>query len=355
MKRNSFYLSVIALIIFILWQSGNVIHHTREAIIMCYEFIIPGLFPFFVCSGLLIYSGFATVCAKYAQPVMRPVFNVAPTGAAAFVIGIVSGFPSGAICARDLYKSGNLSKAEAERLLAFCNNSGPLFIIGTLGVCIFTKPVYGVMLYIIHIISSIIVGVIFSHHSKDKHNSPPTRINSRDMTIPEAFGTALSESAKSILTVCFSVIFFSSVSRTILDLIPLSGTINALIYGICEFSTGALGITSLDIDVCYKLILCSVIVGFSGICVHMQVIAVTAQSGLSLKPYILGKCLHSIIAAVITTATLFILPSFRNTITISEISLSKSYAFSALLLGVSLAIVVSLALLLRNRRASPAR
>ena len=68
---------------------------------------------------------------------MRPLFNVAPAGATAFVLGIISGFPLGAICAKDLYKAGNLSKPEAERLLTFCNNSGPLFIIGTVGAAIY--------------------------------------------------------------------------------------------------------------------------------------------------------------------------------------------------------------------------
>lgn len=350
MKRNIFYIVCVFLIFFILYNAGAVMEYTREALFMCYEFIIPSLFPFFVVSGLLIYSGFARMLSKYARGIMRPLFNVPPTGAAAFVLGIISGFPTGAICARDLYKSGNLSKSEAERLLAFCNNSGPLFIIGSIGVSIFGKPVYGVILYLIHIISSIIVGVMFRGYQRDKHQSPPTRINQREMTIPEIIATSLNESAKSILTVCFSILFFSAISRALFDLLPISRELSAILYGICEFSTGALGIGNLELDMVYKLILVSFVVGFSGLCVHIQVMAVTAESGLSLKPYIFGKVLHSIIAAVITTAMVFIVPVFNKFTSPETFGISQTIWVSVMILAAGVGVFLIFRLIAIHNR-----
>lgn len=46
-------------------------------------------------------------------------------------MGIISGYPVGAKIVTEFRKNGECTKAEAERLLAFTNNSGPLFIIGT--------------------------------------------------------------------------------------------------------------------------------------------------------------------------------------------------------------------------------
>lgn len=350
MKRNIFYVVCVLLIFFVLWQAEAVMQYTRDSLYMCYEFIIPTLFPFFVMSGLLIYSGFAGVLSKYAQGIMRPMFNVAPTGAVAFVLGIISGFPTGAICAKDLYKSGNLSKSETERLLAFCNNSGPLFITGSIGVAVLGKPVYGVALYLIHIVSSIIVGIIFSRYNKDKHISPPTRINQKEMTVPQVISVSLNEGAKSIITVCFSILFFSAISRALFDLLPISRELSTILYGICEFSTGALRIASLDIDVLYKLILVSFVVGFSGLCVHIQVMAVTADSGLSLKPYIFGKVLHSIIAAVITTAMVFVLPVFNKFTSPETFGISYTLWVSALLLAIGVGVVLIFCFVgIRNR------
>lgn len=52
-------------------------------------------------------------------------------------MGIISGYPIGAKIVTEFRKNGDCSRAEAERLLAFTNNSGPLFIIGTVGVSMF--------------------------------------------------------------------------------------------------------------------------------------------------------------------------------------------------------------------------
>ncbi len=56
-------------------------------------------------------------------------------GAYAFIMGIISGYPVGASIVTEFRNSGECSKAEAERLLSFTNNSGPLFIIGTVRYC----------------------------------------------------------------------------------------------------------------------------------------------------------------------------------------------------------------------------
>lgn len=58
-------------------------------------------------------------------------------GAYAFIMGIISGYPVGAKIVTEFRKNGDCSRAEAERLLAFTNNSGPLFIIGSVGISMF--------------------------------------------------------------------------------------------------------------------------------------------------------------------------------------------------------------------------
>lgn len=349
MKRKLFYLFVIILIGFILSQAQAVMTYTKDAVIMCYEFIIPSLFPFFVCSGLLMYSGFGTYIARLCEGIMRPLFNVAPSGAAAFVTGIISGFPMGAFCAKELYRCGNLSKAEAERLLAFCNNSGPLFIVGTIGVAIYGKPSYGVMLYVIHIISSILVGIAFRSYGKSHHNSPKTEVMTREMTLTEVFSISLNNASKNIINVCFSIIFFSAISRAVLSLIPMNTVFDAVVSGVCEFSTGVMKISALGYGVCEKLVLTSLVVGFSGICVHLQVMAVTSGAGLSLTPYILGKCLHSITAAVLTAAVLLISPSVSHMFTPNVHVLSASFCVSAAMLTVGCITAVAVGVTVKRR------
>lgn len=339
MAKKIFYTSVFACIVLIILRSEYIMHYARNALLMCYEFIIPSLFPFFVCSGLLIYSGFGSVLAKASEFFMKPVFNIAPAGAAAFVLGIISGFPLGAVTAVQLYECGAISKSETERLLSFCCNSGPLFLIGTVGTALYGKISYGIIIYIIHILSSVIVGILFGFYGRNKHSAPKKKLKTNEISLSEVFVNSLSDASKNILMVCFSIIFFASISQTVISLFHLSPVIDAIASGLCEFSTGTLKISLLDISLLKKLILTSFIIGFSGISIHIQVTAITAKAHLSLVPYILGKFLHGIISAAFTAVILVISPIHAYVFASNDKILSVSLAIIPLMI-IALTVII---------------
>ena len=105
----------------------------RDGLTLCYNVIIPSLFPFFVLSALVVDLGLAGHLGRALEGIMRPLFNVPGACAPALALGFVGGYPVGARTALQLYQKGMCTKTEAERLLAFCNNSGPAFILGGLG------------------------------------------------------------------------------------------------------------------------------------------------------------------------------------------------------------------------------
>lgn len=314
MKKKLFHLIIMALIIIMVIYSKSAVEYVQSAMTLCYEIIIPTLFPFFVCSGLLIYSGFSETLARIFQPVMRPLFGINENGAGAFVLGLLSGYPLGAVTACQLYESRYISKGEAERLLAFCNNSGPLFIMGAVGASMYSGIKTGLMLYGAHVLAAVSVGIIFRFYKTGSHNAPKCVIDSPERSLGEVFGMVMQNSIKNILTVCATIIFFSCVSRVCLDMVPrINDFWYAVASGILEFSTGTAKIAVLDIDTAAKLVITSVIVGFSGISVHVQVMGVTAGYGLSLKPYIGGKVLHGIFAGVYMWIMLKLMPDAVET------------------------------------------
>lgn len=317
----------------------NAISYAKNALDICFGMIVPSLFPFFICSGILIYSGFCELLSKMFRFCMRPLFGVSPAGSSAFILGIVSGYPLGAITAGELYSNSYLSKTEAERLLAFCNNSGPLFILGSVGIAIYTNIGYGIALYVSHILAALTVGVLFRFYGRNKHSAPPSKMTSPNRSIGEIFDISLQNGIRNILTVCGAVLFFSVVSRLILDLIPLSGTAEAVVSGILEFVTGTVRISQLGINTARKLILTAVIVGFAGISVHAQVMAVIAKYRLSLLPYIIGKALHGILAGIYMFIYIQINPI---TSVVFKTSISGSLAASSAFETVTAAIAVCL-------------
>lgn len=96
---------------------------------------------------------------------MKPVFNEPGESAIAIIIGTISGYPVGAKVVCSLVRENKISKEEAERLLAFCNNSGPLFILGTVGIALFGNKTIGFILLITHILASLSVGIIYKFWS----------------------------------------------------------------------------------------------------------------------------------------------------------------------------------------------
>ncbi len=339
MKKFLFQLAIICVLYLIITNAQKSIVYAIDSMNICFSMIIPTLFPFFICSGLLIYSGFCESLAKVFRFCMMPLFRVNPAGASAFILGIVSGYPLGAITAGELYKNSYISKTEAERLLAFCNNSGPLFILGSVGIAVYSNLKYGIMLYVCHALAAVTVGIIFSFYKRKSYTAPSTVMSSPDRSIGEIFSIALNNAVQNILTVCGAVVFFSIISRIALDFVPLNSYFMALAKGISEFVTGTISVADLSIPICEKLILTAFIVGFAGFSVHIQVMAVIAKYELSLIPYFIGKLLHGIIAAFYTLLYLRFNPI---TETVFATSASRAFAASATTLAV---VVVLLALI----------
>lgn len=336
-KKILIYLFAVGAVVLLIKNASSAIRYASDAIDLCLEMIVPTLFPFFICSGILIYSGFCELLAKAFQFCMYPLFRISPVGSSAFILGIVSGYPLGAVTAGELYANNYISKTEAERLLAFCNNSGPLFILGSVGIAIYSNIKYGIALYVVHILAALTVGILFRFYGRNKHTAPPTRMTTPERSMGEIFDIALQNSIRNILTVCGAVLFFSVISRLFLDILPVGGVTSALVSGLLEFVTGTVKISGLTIPIIDKLVFTSVVVGFAGLSVHAQVMAVIARFHLSLAPYIIGKAMHGIIAG------LYMYIYFRfNPITtaVFEPSMSRSFAISSTIETVTAIIVV---------------
>ena len=123
-----FILFTISLIIF----SKTNISSVKSGLSLFVNSIIPSLFPFFIAVELLSYTNVIQIIGKLLNKFMKPIFNLPGEGAYAFLVGILSGYPVGAKIVSKLRESNQCTKSEGERMLALCNNSGPLFIIGTL-------------------------------------------------------------------------------------------------------------------------------------------------------------------------------------------------------------------------------
>lgn len=299
----------------------------QKGLLLCGNVIIPALFPFFILTSLVISLGLAGALGRLLEPVMRPLFHLSGACAAPLALGFVGGYPIGARAALTLYQSGQCSQTEAERLLAFCNNSGPAFILGVVGAGVFADSRVGLLLCLTHAASSLCVGLLFRfYHGNEKINRA---VHIQTPIAATRFSTAFTQAVKdglnSSLNICAFVICFT----VILRLATLSGLIPALAEGIArllaplgmtrgwaeKLLTGVLelssGVTSLTTGpLAGRLSLAAFLLGWAGLSVHCQVLSFLGSSGLSPRTYLVGKLLHGLISAALT-ALLFRLFPFQ--------------------------------------------
>ena len=297
----------------------------REGLRLCYNVILPSLFPFFVLSALVVDLGLAGYIGRALEGLMRPLFNVPGTCASAFALGFVGGYPVGARTALSLYQKGMCTKTEAERLLAFCNNSGPAFILGVVGAGVFASSKVGLLLYLAHAAASVCVGFLFRFYKREgkrrERRASPTFEAER---ITVAFTGAIKNSFLSTLNICAFVVFFTVVIKLLFlsGLLPgLAGVLGALLSplgfstrwaerlltGLIELTSGVWTLTG-DGSTSGKLSMAAFLLGWAGLSVHCQVLSFLGGSGLSVRTYIGGKLLHGGLSALFIGLLLRLFP-----------------------------------------------
>lgn len=304
-------IAVFMILFFLVTETEKTTVCVKDALNLCINAVVPSLFPFFVISGLLVKLGFVTVLGKIFSPVSRLLFNQSGKGAVVFLIGIICGYPTGAKVISDIYKEKGFSRDESERLLAFCNNSGPLFLIGAIGTNMFKNHTLGVALYIIHLLSAVFVGVVLKNNKTKKTT---TELDISAKSISQAISESVEGAVKSILNVCGYVVFFS---------ILCAMAKNVFLISLLEVTTGAKNLIACGLGEKITFVLLSGIVGFGGICVLFQVQSAVCDAGLSLKFYVFGKSIQAVISMVLAFlyVNLFeIKPAFAIINTANDIS-----------------------------------
>ena len=132
-KKNILPFLFCAFTICLLIFSKQNLSATKDGLWLWANSVVPSLLPFFIATELLSYTNVTYFLGKLLNGIMRPIFNVPGEGSFAFIMGIISGYPTGAKILVNFRENQIASREECERLLAFTNNSGPLFIIGTVG------------------------------------------------------------------------------------------------------------------------------------------------------------------------------------------------------------------------------
>ena len=250
--------------------------------------VIPTLFPFSVLAGILVRSGIAMrLGIRFGKPIGY-VFGVSPVCAVGVFLGMLCGFPVGAASIAQLYRDGSVDRESAERILPCCTNAGPAFLLSVAGAGVFGNRTYGWILLGIHLTASFLVGVTLRGSGYRSMSPVP---EPKSQTAAAVFTESVQAAAVSMVQVSGFIVLFS----VILSLMPACWPLAALL----ELTNGLTAIRETSMPTALLLPAVSAMLGWSGFCVHAQVLSFAAPLGLSGRRYLYGKMLHGCYAALL--------------------------------------------------------
>ena len=282
-----------------------------HALGLCTDVLLPSLFPFLVLSSFLVSSGALIPVSNLMAGIMQRVFGLPGCCGTAILLGAIGGYPVGARTVCELYSSCLCSKQDAEKTLFFCNNAGPSFLIGVLGANMLHDGKIGLRLYLIHILSALLIGLLVC--KKTFHTSAAGTGTSRQhikTPVLPVFLQAVTGSFHVFLNICAFVLLFA----VLLCLLEQSGLLlllsqhlpgdaalwNGLVFGVLELTSGSDLLVKGSVSPQIMLSALSFLCGWGGLSVQMQTICLLHDTRLPAKRYLVAKAAHGVLAAILT-------------------------------------------------------
>lgn len=323
LKKNTYsslcltIITVISLFFFLIYPS-QMLEAGAKGLTLWFQVVFPSLFPFLVGLNLLIGLGIPSLLGKWFAPMMGPLFHLPGCGAFPFVMGIVSGFPAGAKITAELYKKKEITLDQAQQLMTFSNNPGPLFVIGTVGVGLFQCPAAGYYLLSVVLAAAITTGLLNSAVTKKKRSIKIGSATSNHPVKPMKVGNLLNYSIKDAIEtitqvggfiILFSVItkalsisgVFYQISRIIHSLFPALFSmelVESLLTGMVEMTNGAQALSSMAQNLQIKIVCTAVILGWGGLSVLAQTFGVMDGVPISPGKYVLSRFVNSLLCGI---------------------------------------------------------
>lgn len=273
--------------------------------------VLPSLLPFFFLTAILTKTEVLTKVFTKTDGVTRPLFNVSGVCLYAFAISVLSGYPVGSKCTLDLFTAKTLSQGEAKRTGILASTSGPLFVIGAVGTTMFNNKFYGLILYLVHIISAILTAITFKNYGE---KSTVLNKNINFKKCDNVLYESIYSSVISVLIVGGFIAVFYVISSALFDFKVLtlpSNIINAIFSNFCSDNVGE-GFVSGIIECtkgCYMLSslptspitlsLCAYLISFGGISIIMQSLVYLNKVGLKPSIFCLAKLTQATYSFVI--------------------------------------------------------
>lgn len=309
MKKFSFLTICTCFLIFALLRyPQEMLAAGANSVTLWFNQVLPSLFPFMVACGLLLRIGAAETVGEWLRPLMKPLFGLPGIAAFPFFLGIFSGYPMGAKITASLYGEKKISLSQAEHILSFCNNPGPLFLVGTVGAAFFHAPLWGYLFLLSCFLGAIATGVVFRlFYPKNIGNDFIPYQKNIPPSITECLPQTIADSVDTITQIGGYIILFGVTVEAfqqtgifhfigyISAFLPLSKEFLCGIFGgLLEMTNGAFLLSRAPDNLSFRLTACCILVAFGGLSILCQTFGILQNVPIKKSRYLAAKICNGI-------------------------------------------------------------
>ena len=301
-KKIKLILSIISFLIVVsfLSFSKTISVAVIEGLVVCKNILIPSMFVFLIISEFFYKTNALDYILKPFSFLCEKLFRVDRKIGPVLFFSLICGYPAGANLIKELIEDKKINIKTANRLLYFCINAGPSFLIGGVSIPITNDISLGIVLLIAQTITFFIVGILSSI------GEPIEKINiikKEKNKITKAMVSSMKNSIKNMAIICGFSVFFSAIVNFFFNLNFLN--INSHFYlkplfaGFLEVTNGIMQCNQINNINTFLIIV--LITSFGGICVHFQIMSILSKYKISFKNFYIWRILYCIIKITIAT------------------------------------------------------
>ncbi len=297
-KYNTILSLFVLFIIFnMIFRPSLYIQETLNGITAWAFNVLPSVLPFMFFTKVLSSLGTTERLSRVFGQATNKLFKTPPISAFVFLTSAVSGYPVGAKMTADLYASGKISKGEAFKMCSFCNTSGPMFIVGAVGVGMLGKPIYGYIILISHLIGAILNGILYRKLSVNDDINQEKTISEQNK---QDLSGMIVDSCLSILSVGAIIAIFFVVITAISPIFSIfPAKLSPLFQGLIEITKGCKEIGS-TLNGVWAVVASTFIISFGGLSTILQSATMLNRLKMPIKLFCLQKVTHSILSTAVS-------------------------------------------------------
>ncbi len=291
--------AAVTIVIFLIF-SEEASRSALNGIRLCFERLIPSLFPILTVSGIFVRSGGAEGISHTSDGIFKRLFRIGGENALPFIMGLLCSAPAGASALKSI-REGQKSKSDDGSLSLLLSSSVSVsFFISFVGGQLLLSKKRGLAIFLIQLISTVMSALLL--RPKKASTMPyKTLPSDRRPSFSEITVSSLSDATKSMLSICGSVIFFSSLSGIALSC-PISNGAKGFISAFFEITSGTSYISSCFPPDAAFVLICAAS-GWSGLSMIFQAIS-SSGGDIPIGKYIAGKALSALICPIIALTAL---------------------------------------------------